>query len=86
MYFILIHIYNSMHVQVEMLEWTDDLEHFILKGYGNSLNYRMGMPLLEDVVRSMEQAIQAKEGKQQIVASHKDLMEDCFLKMLWFYD
>lgn len=49
--------------EVEMLEWTDDLELFILKGYGNSLNYRMGMPLLEDVVRSMEQAIQAKEER-----------------------
>lgn len=45
-----------------MLEWTDDLEVFILKGYGKSLNYRMGVPLLEDVVQAMEQAIQAKEG------------------------
>lgn len=45
-----------------MLEWTDDLEVYILKGYGKSLNYRMGMPLLEDVVQSMEQAIKAKEG------------------------
>ena len=45
-----------------MLEWTDDLELFILKGYGNALNYRMGVPLLEDVVQSMEQAIKAKEG------------------------
>ncbi|EXB29259.1 Multiple inositol polyphosphate phosphatase 1 [Morus notabilis] len=49
--------------EVEMLEWTDDLEMFILKGYGNSLNYRMGVPLLEDVVRSVERAIQAKEEK-----------------------
>jgi len=35
---------------------------FILKGYGKSLNYRMGVPLLEDVFQSMEQAIKAKEG------------------------
>jgi hypothetical protein len=35
---------------------------FILKGYGNSINYRMGVPLLEDVVQSMEEAIKAKEG------------------------
>ncbi|KAJ6902350.1 multiple inositol polyphosphate phosphatase 1-like isoform X2 [Populus alba x Populus x berolinensis] len=28
--------------QVALLEWTDDLEMFILKGYGNSINYRMG--------------------------------------------
>lgn len=48
-----------------MLEWTDDLEVFILKGYGKSLNYRMGVPLLEDVVQSMEQAIQAKEGENK---------------------
>jgi len=45
-----------------LLEWTDDLEMFILKGYGKSLNYRMGVPLLEDVFQSMEQAIIAKEG------------------------
>ncbi|CAI8597374.1 unnamed protein product [Vicia faba] len=47
--------------EVTLLEWTDDLEMFILKGYGKSINYRMGMPLLEDVVQSMEQAIMAKE-------------------------
>lgn len=48
--------------QVELLEWADDLELFILKGYGNSLNYRMGVPLLRDVIQSMEQAVKAKEG------------------------
>ncbi|VFQ81138.1 unnamed protein product [Cuscuta campestris] len=47
--------------EVSLLEWTDDLELFIIKGYGNSLNYRMGVPLLEDVIQSMEQAIKAKE-------------------------
>ncbi|XP_051143387.1 uncharacterized protein LOC127259815 [Andrographis paniculata] len=46
--------------QVALLEWTDDLEVFVLKGYGNSLNYRMGVPLLNDVILSMEQAIKAK--------------------------
>ncbi|KAH9702650.1 multiple inositol polyphosphate phosphatase 1 [Citrus sinensis] len=49
--------------EVALLEWTDDLEVFILKGYGKSLNYRMGVPLLEDIVQSMEQAINAKEEK-----------------------
>lgn len=49
--------------EITLLEWTDDLEAFILKGYGKSLNYRMGMPLLEDVVQSMEQAIKAEEEK-----------------------
>ncbi|CAM8919928.1 unnamed protein product [Rhodiola kirilowii] len=47
--------------EASLLEWTDDLEMFIIKGYGNNLNYRMGHPLLEDVVNSMEQAIKAKE-------------------------
>ncbi|XP_020228709.1 multiple inositol polyphosphate phosphatase 1 isoform X1 [Cajanus cajan] len=49
--------------EIELLEWTDDLEMFILKGYGNSLNYRMGLPLLEDVLLSMEQVINAKEER-----------------------
>lgn len=40
----------------------DDLELYKLKGYGNSLNYEMGASLLEDIVKSMEQAIQAKQG------------------------
>ncbi|XP_020587419.1 multiple inositol polyphosphate phosphatase 1 [Phalaenopsis equestris] len=47
--------------EVELLEWTDDLELFILKGYGKSINYLMGLPLLQDVVHSMEEAILAKE-------------------------
>ncbi|PIN14583.1 Multiple inositol polyphosphate phosphatase [Handroanthus impetiginosus] len=47
--------------EVSLLEWTDDLEVFILKGYGNSLNYHMGVPLLEDIIQSMEQAIKARE-------------------------
>ncbi|KAJ9175935.1 hypothetical protein P3X46_014434 [Hevea brasiliensis] len=47
--------------EVALLEWTDDLEMFILKGYGKSINYRMGVPLLKDVVQSMEQAIKAQE-------------------------
>ncbi|KAL3524005.1 hypothetical protein ACH5RR_016839 [Cinchona calisaya] len=48
--------------EVDFLEWTDDLEIFILKGYGSSLNYRMGVPLLQDVIQSMEKAIKVKEG------------------------
>ncbi|KAK1321189.1 hypothetical protein QJS10_CPA03g01091 [Acorus calamus] len=48
--------------QVSLLEWTDDLEGFILKGYGKAVNYRMGVPLLQDVVESIEQAIIANEG------------------------
>uniref|UniRef100_A0A0E0K7L5 Multiple inositol polyphosphate phosphatase 1 n=1 Tax=Oryza punctata TaxID=4537 RepID=A0A0E0K7L5_ORYPU len=48
--------------KVYTLEWTDDLESFVLKGYGESINYRMGLPLLKDVLQSMEEAIIAKEG------------------------
>ena len=44
---------------------------FIIKGYGNSLNYRMGVPLLEDVILSMEQAITAKEGNSTIFVCPK---------------
>ncbi|KGN61574.2 hypothetical protein Csa_006350 [Cucumis sativus] len=68
--FFLIHLYRirfAIYVlcpQVALLEWTDDMEVFILKGYGNSLNYRMGVPLLQDIVQSMEKAITAKEEKQ----------------------
>ncbi|KAJ6804757.1 multiple inositol polyphosphate phosphatase 1-like [Iris pallida] len=47
--------------EVSLLEWTDDLEVFLLKGYGKSINYRMGVPLLKDVHESIEQAIIAKE-------------------------
>lgn len=47
--------------ELALLEWTDDLEAFILKGYGKSVNYRMGLPLLKDVVESMELAINATE-------------------------
>ncbi|XP_061351541.1 uncharacterized protein LOC133296469 isoform X2 [Gastrolobium bilobum] len=49
--------------EITLLEWTDDLEVYILKGYGQSLNYRMGMPLLEDVIQSMEQAIKAEKER-----------------------
>lgn len=49
--------------EVALLEWTDDLEVFMLKGYGKALNYRMGVPLLKDVIQSMEEAIQANEEK-----------------------
>ncbi|KAL8101769.1 hypothetical protein AgCh_033602 [Apium graveolens] len=52
--------------QVALLEWTDDLELFMLKGYNNALNYRMGVPLLEDVIESMEQAIKAKDEFESI--------------------
>ncbi|XP_043689095.1 multiple inositol polyphosphate phosphatase 1-like isoform X3 [Telopea speciosissima] len=52
---------DTVHVQIALLEWTDDLEVFILKGYGKSINYLMGVPLLQDIVQSMEQAIKSKE-------------------------
>jgi hypothetical protein len=53
---------KNCDVQVYFLEWTDDLEGFVLKGYGESINYRMGLPLLKDVMQSIEEAVVAKEG------------------------
>lgn len=53
---------TSLGCQVSLLEWTDDLEVFLLKGYGSSINYHMGIPLLKDTLQSIEQAIVAKEG------------------------
>jgi len=50
-------LYLGLFVQVELLEWADDLEMFHLKGYGETINYRMGIPLLEDVVQSMDRAM-----------------------------
>lgn len=45
--------------QIELLEWADDLEMHHLKGYGETINYRMGVPLLNDIVKSMDRAIAA---------------------------
>lgn len=42
--------------EIELLEWADDVAIHYLKGYGNSLNYRMGVPLLEDVLGAMDAA------------------------------
>ncbi|KAE8648033.1 hypothetical protein Csa_005827 [Cucumis sativus] len=50
--------------QVALLEWMDDTEVFKLKGYGSSLNYRMGVHLLTDIVNSMDNATKARERKQ----------------------
>ncbi|XP_023641250.1 uncharacterized protein LOC111831412 [Capsella rubella] len=53
--------------EVALLECTYELEVFILKGYGISLNYKMGVPLLEDVLHPMEEeAIKAREGNLKL--------------------
>ncbi|KAG0582348.1 hypothetical protein M758_3G051300 [Ceratodon purpureus] len=49
--------------EIELLEWADDLEMHHLKGYGEKLNYRMGVPLLDDVVKSMDRAMAADQSK-----------------------
>lgn len=49
-------------IQVELLEWADDFQAHHLKGYGEAINYRMGIPLLQDVLSTMERAISASEG------------------------
>ncbi|KAF9599262.1 hypothetical protein IFM89_036560 [Coptis chinensis] len=70
-----------MNIHISLLEWTDDLEVFILKGYGKSINYHMGLPLLQDVVQSMGQAIKAKEGINTIL---QDLMKRLDFDLLIF--
>ncbi|KAJ4797802.1 Multiple inositol polyphosphate phosphatase 1 [Rhynchospora pubera] len=50
--------------EIHLLEWTDDLEVFLLKGYGKSINYWMGVPLLQDIFQTMQEAIQANEENQ----------------------
>jgi len=58
------------------------LEGFVLKGYGESINYRMGLPLLKDVVQSMEEAIIAKEGDSTLrVQQNKPVIIICFLEL-----
>lgn len=44
------------------LEWADDVELHILKGYGAPINYRMAQALLEDILDSMEGAIADRRG------------------------
>jgi hypothetical protein len=48
--------------QIKFLEWADDLQMHHLKGYGGPLNYHMGVPLLEDVVQSMDRAMATLKG------------------------
>lgn len=47
--------------EIMLLEWADDLEVHRLKGYGESINYRMGIPLLTNVLQSMERVIAASK-------------------------
>jgi multiple inositol-polyphosphate phosphatase/2,3-bisphosphoglycerate 3-phosphatase len=44
------------------MEWADDFQAHHLKGYGETINYRMGVPLLQDVITTMERAMSASEG------------------------
>ncbi|GAQ89106.1 Histidine phosphatase superfamily protein [Klebsormidium nitens] len=43
--------------EVLQLEWADDIELHILKGYGAPINYRMAQALLQDILESMEGAL-----------------------------
>jgi multiple inositol-polyphosphate phosphatase/2,3-bisphosphoglycerate 3-phosphatase len=52
--------------EIELLEWADDLEMFHLKGYGETINYRMGIPLLDDVVQSMDRAMLADQSHKVV--------------------
>ncbi|KAL3701843.1 hypothetical protein R1sor_019865 [Riccia sorocarpa] len=53
--------------EVELLEWADDIQAHHLKGYGEAINYQMGVPLLEDVVSSMDRAIAATRGQDGVL-------------------
>ncbi|XP_028797370.1 multiple inositol polyphosphate phosphatase 1-like [Neltuma alba] len=71
-----------LNLVITLLEWMDDAELYILKGYGNSLNYRMAVPLLKDVVESMKQAIQAKEKKRTPGSYEKERLRFAHAKTL----
>lgn len=49
--------------EIELLEWADDLGMHHLKGYGEKINYRMGFPLLEDIVKSIDSAMADQSQK-----------------------
>ncbi|CAM6026504.1 unnamed protein product [Sphagnum balticum] len=57
--------------EIELLEWADDLQMHHLKGYGETLNYRMGVPLLEDVVQSMDRAMATLKDSNSDTATEK---------------
>eukprot|EP00124_Ichthyophonus_hoferi_P005339 Ihof_evm2s750 gene=Ihof_evmTU2s750 len=46
---------------VQIMEYYDDLKQWYLKGYGNSLNYNIACPLVDDIVTGFEDFI--KKGK-----------------------
>jgi hypothetical protein len=48
--------------QIKLLVWADDLQMHHLKGYGDILNYHMRVPLLKDVVQSMDRAMATLKG------------------------
>ena len=54
--------WSAVCEQVALLEWTGDVEMFMLNGYGNSLNYKIGVNLMEDVFESMKNAIKARQA------------------------
>ena len=57
-------------VQIEKLEGADDLEIYLQKGYGQSINYKMGTQLLKDVFQTMERAILADRKFLEQSPSH----------------
>lgn len=52
--------------EVELLEWADDLGMHHLKGYGEKINYRMGVPLLDDIVKSIDRAMAADQSHKLV--------------------
>lgn len=68
--------------EIMSLEWADDFVMFNVKGYGHTINYEMGISLLEDVILSMELSIkdQLKVGVANRDRAHKLLSEKARLR------
>ncbi|KAG2223617.1 hypothetical protein INT45_009976, partial [Circinella minor] len=46
---------------ISILEYRQDLEYYYMYSYGTGLNTKLACPLIQDVMRNMENAVQGKE-------------------------
>eukprot|EP00850_Spirogloea_muscicola_P015719 SM000123S25831 [mRNA] locus=s123:106895:113303:+ [translate_table: standard] len=58
--------------EAAVLEWADDVELHLLKGYGAVVNYRMGVALLRDMVKAMDDAVAADQSERQEATAGTD--------------
>ena len=47
---------------LDMLEWLDDVDLYVRRGGGSTINYQIFQPLLLDLVRSLQAAVDRSEG------------------------